>query len=54
MPLGTWPKALGENLMQNLISAFPVLCYCVAFVFGFLDIGQPFGNAELARSCNGC
>jgi hypothetical protein len=33
--------------MQNLISAFPVLCYCVAFVFGFLDIGQPFGNAEL-------
>jgi len=33
--------------MRNLISAFPVLCYCVALVFGFLDIGQPFGNAEL-------
>jgi hypothetical protein len=33
--------------MQNLISAFPVLCYCVALVLGFLDIGQPFGDAEL-------
>jgi len=34
--------------MQNLISAFPVLCYCVALVFGFLDIGQPFGSPQLS------
>jgi hypothetical protein len=33
--------------MQNLISAFPALCYCVALVLGFLDICQPFGSAEL-------
>ncbi len=34
--------------MQNVISAFPVLCYCVALVLGFLDISQPFGSAGLS------
>jgi hypothetical protein len=34
--------------MQNLIAAFPVLCYCVALVLGFLDITQPFGNSALS------
>jgi hypothetical protein len=36
------------DLMQNLISAFPVLCYCMALGLGFLDIGQPFGSPELS------
>jgi hypothetical protein len=34
--------------MQQLIAAFPILCYCVALVIGFLDIPQPFGNADLS------
>jgi len=34
--------------MQNLISAFPALCYCVALVLGFLDIPQPFGSPALS------
>ena len=33
--------------MQQLISAFPALCYCVALVLGFLDVRQPFGSTEL-------
>jgi uncharacterized protein DUF6790 len=33
--------------VQQLISAFPALCYCVALVLGFLEVRQPFGNAEL-------
>jgi hypothetical protein len=33
--------------MQNLISALPALCYCVALVLGFLDVRQPLGSAEL-------
>jgi hypothetical protein len=33
--------------MQQLISSFPALCYCVALVLGFLEIGQPFGSPEL-------
>ena len=33
--------------MQQLISSFPVLCYCVALVLGFLEIPQPLGSAEL-------
>jgi hypothetical protein len=33
--------------MQQLISAFPVLCYCVALVLGFLEVRQPFGSTEL-------
>lgn len=34
--------------MQQLISAFPALCYAVAVALGFLDIVQPFGNAGLS------
>jgi len=34
--------------MQNVISAFPVLCYCVALVLGFLDVPQPFGSPGLS------
>jgi len=33
--------------MQNVISAFPALCYCAALVLGFLDVDQPFGSAAL-------
>src|SRR5665811_795652 len=33
--------------MQNVISAFPALCYCAALVLGFLDVDQPFGRAAL-------
>jgi hypothetical protein len=34
--------------MQNLISAFPVLCFCVALVLGFLDVPQPLGCKDLS------
>ncbi len=34
--------------MQNLISAFPALCYAAALVLGFLDVNQPFGSSELS------
>lgn len=34
--------------MQNLISAFPALCYAAAITLGFLEVGQPFGSAELS------
>lgn len=34
--------------MQNLISAFPALCYAAALVLGFLELRQPFGHAELS------
>ncbi len=33
--------------MQQLISSFPALCYCVALVLGFLEVPQPFGSAAL-------
>lgn len=33
--------------MQQLISAFPALCYAAAIVLGFLDIAQPYGSAGL-------
>lgn len=33
--------------MQQLISAFPALCYAAAVTLGFLDIGQPFGASGL-------
>ena len=33
--------------MQQLISAFPALCYAVAVALGFLDIAQPFGSKML-------
>lgn len=34
--------------MQNLISALPALCFCVALVLGFLEVSQPFGSADLS------
>ena len=34
--------------MQNLISALPVLCFCVAVVLGFLDVPQPLGSGDLS------
>lgn len=34
--------------MQNLISAFPALCYAAAVAFGFLEVHQPFGSAALS------
>jgi hypothetical protein len=34
--------------MQNLISAFPAVCYAAALVLGFLDVDQPFGSSELS------
>src|SRR5680860_1863060 len=43
---GTESKGLGGP-MQNVISAFPALCYCAALVLGFLDVDQPFGSAAL-------
>lgn len=33
--------------MQQLISSFPALCYCVAVALGFLEVPQPFGSADL-------
>jgi Family of unknown function (DUF6790) len=33
--------------MQQLISAFPALCYCAALALGFLEVRQPFASAEL-------
>jgi Family of unknown function (DUF6790) len=34
--------------MQTLISSFPILCYGVAVVLGFLGVRLPFGGAELS------
>ena len=34
--------------MQQVISAFPVLCYAAAIVLGFLDVAQPLGSTELS------
>jgi len=33
--------------MQQVISAFPALCYAAAVTLGFLDVHQPFGSAAL-------
>ncbi|GFO82242.1 DUF6790 family protein [Methyloceanibacter sp.] len=33
--------------MQQLISAFPALCYAAAVALGFLEISQPFGSKTL-------
>lgn len=33
--------------MQQLISAFPALCYAAAVTLGFLEVGQPFGASSL-------
>ncbi len=34
--------------MQQMISAFPALCYAAAIVLGFLDVGQPLGSDKLS------
>jgi hypothetical protein len=34
--------------MQTVISAFPMLCYLMALLLGFLDIPQPFGSSGLS------
>jgi hypothetical protein len=34
--------------VQQVISAFPAICYCAALVLGFLDISQPFGSADIS------
>lgn len=33
--------------MQQLISAFPAICYAAAVALGFLEISQPFGSKTL-------
>ena len=34
--------------MQQVISAFPALCYGAALVLGLLGISQPFGSADMS------